>query len=397
MLQVFQGIAKPRPGLDALLDVVASLQGAPVPASILESEILSRRLQAYKKSDLDTLIAAGEVVWRGVEPLGERDGKIALYLADSALGPPGAAPGELSERSAAVLRVLRERGASFFSPLHEAAGGGYPGETSAALWELVFLGHVTNDGFGALRAFVGGARRTVRFRSRRHLPPESQGRWSLVTLAASSPTEQLKSLAEQLLSRYGLVTREVVRSEGVAGGFTALYPVFRALEEAGRIRRGLFVAGLGAAQFALPSALETLRSLRQPGEIPLGVCLAAADPANPYGTFFKWPAGAEGLGRFVGASVVLVDGTLAAYFRRGSAELQVFEDDEPRLGAVAEALRAAADADVAFGAKRGLLIGTINDQDATRHPLARFLSEKGFQHGARGYYRSRAGLVPAGA
>ena len=78
----WQGVVQPRRGLDALLDVIENLQGTPLPASLLETEILPARIAGYKPADLDTLVAAGEVVWAGLEPLGERDGRVGLYLAE---------------------------------------------------------------------------------------------------------------------------------------------------------------------------------------------------------------------------------------------------------------------------------------------------------------------------
>src|SRR4029079_9758854 len=95
----WQGLVRRRIGLDALLDVVENLQGAPLPASILESEILSARLDRYAPADLDALAGAREIVWRGIEPIGDRDGRVALYLTDhlSRLWRP-APPADLSER-----------------------------------------------------------------------------------------------------------------------------------------------------------------------------------------------------------------------------------------------------------------------------------------------------------
>jgi ATP-dependent Lhr-like helicase len=158
MLTRWQGIVQPRRGLDALLDAIESLQGAPLPASILETKILPARIAGYRASDLDTLIAAGEVVWVGLDSLGERDGRIALYLAEQlpALWPTQAGREqrtESNEREAAIVEYLRARGASFFQELHEGVGGGYPGETLDALWRLVWRGMVTNDGMAALRAY----------------------------------------------------------------------------------------------------------------------------------------------------------------------------------------------------------------------------------------------------
>src|SRR6185369_1580344 len=83
-----------------------------------------------------------------------------------------------------------------------------------------------------------------------------------------------------------------VAAENVPGGFGLLYPVLKALEENGRVRRGYFVAGLGATQFALPGALDLLRSMRDTPEEPEIAVMSATDPANPYGATLKWPASA---------------------------------------------------------------------------------------------------------
>jgi ATP-dependent Lhr-like helicase len=171
------------------------LQGAPLPASLLEASILPARIAEYAPAGLDTLIAAGEVAWAGVEPMGERDGRIALFLADKlpllAQHRPLVEP--LTEREEKLIAVLESTGASFFDPLHQALGGGYPGETIEALWSLVWRGLITNDSLHALRAYIARPesartpRRTqtgVVFRSRRTTPPTAQGRWSLLPLRA---------------------------------------------------------------------------------------------------------------------------------------------------------------------------------------------------------------------
>ncbi|HXJ92962.1 MAG TPA: DEAD/DEAH box helicase [Terriglobia bacterium] len=443
LLTHWQGIVKPRAGLDALLDAVESLEGAPLVASVLESEVLPARVRGYRADDLDALLAAGEVVWCGVEALGDRDGRVALYLADhlaalwkSRAGTSDSGLGARDEAESAelrpklrthlVLEFLRENGASFFPAIHAAAGGGYPGETLRALWELVWQGAVSNDAFGALRAFVDRGKRRLahpvpQYRSRlagqaaQSVPARGQGRWSLLesrlAFASGPPatsTDRATALVRTLLRRYGVLLREAAAAETVPGGFSAVYPVLKAMEESARVRRGMFVAGLGATQFAEPAALELLRSLaREPQgtEAPEVLELAATDPANPWGALLKWPASEASLSRTAGASVILVNGALAAYLRRGNDELQVFlPESEPGRShtarAIAGALRRRAEREQALAAadrerslardrRRGLLIGKVNGVTASTHPLAHFLSEAGFALGALGYHFPR--------
>ncbi len=408
----WQGVVQPRRGLDALLDVIENLQGAPIPASMLESEVLPARLYGYRSADLDTLIAAGEVVWCGLEPIGERDGRVALYLSEKLplLWPVGrpitAEPSPTTERESKIVDYLRARGASFFQDIHEATGGGYPGETLDSIWNLVWRGLLTNDALHALRAYgerttsdrgrnAKPARRVhnqTGFRSRRTTPPTAQGRWSLneVAFAADrSATEWSHAIAHQLLTRYGVVFRETAHAEGLPGGFSAIYDVMKALEESGRVRRGYFAADLGAVQFAMPAAVDLLRSLRVPrdGEKSETLMLAATDPANPYGSLLKWPTGGDAtssLTRSVGARVVLSDGVLLAYLRRGNPSLQVFlPDDEP---ARSQASRALAEflVDRAQG-EGGMLVTSINGVAVAESFMARTLLESGFVAAPMGF------------
>jgi ATP-dependent Lhr-like helicase len=431
----WQGVLQPRRGLDALLDAIENLQGAPLPASIIETSILPARLANYSSSDLDTLIAAGEVVWCGIEALGERDGRIALYLSDnlSTLLPPQfAAPGAenpLTEREHALLKELERGGAAFFAQLHEAVGGGYPGESLDALWSLVWRGLATNDTFHALRAYTAKpssakpAKRqhnVASFRSRRTTPPTAQGRWSLVPRANTAPGPQQQTswshaFALQLLNRYGIVTRESVAQENLVGGFSAIYDVLKGLEESGRIRRGYFVDGLGATQFSLPAAVDLLRSLRnnpQP-ERPELVTMAATDPANPYGSVLRWPSvseaaedseqSARSMSRSVGANVVLRNGELIAYLRRNNPNVQVFlPAEEPDRSHAAQDLASF----LAANGQRemrlnpadhrgGMLITTINGQPAYEHLLSGYLQDAGFRAAPLGLNLRRI-LQPVG-
>jgi ATP-dependent Lhr-like helicase len=410
LVTTWQGTVRRRVGLDALLDVFENLEGAPVPASILESEILPARIDGYLPTDLDALAAAGEVVWRGVEPIGDRDGRVAIYLTDhlSRLWRPPA-PGDFPAREKAILEHLKNAGASFFTAIHDACGGGYPGETVGALWDLAWKGVITNDTFHALRAFTRAPERRSRkdarhpeaFRSRRVAPPAAEGRWSLLAERVpvrASDTQWSTAIAQQLLARYGVITREVAAAEGIAGGFGAIYDVLKALEDAGRVRRGYFVGGVAATQFALPAALELLRSLRDAPDEPEVVTLAATDPANPYGTTLRWPdapQGEESAGRAptrtIGALVVLLNGALTAYVPRGARQIAVFlPEDEPARSTTARGLSRAL-ADQARDEQRGLFIAEINGHDPAIHPLAPFLIEAGFHPSPMGFQMRRAG------
>jgi ATP-dependent Lhr-like helicase len=430
----WQGLLMPhRTGhgnLDGLLDVIESLQGAPLPASLMESAILPARIAEYAPAGLDTLIAAGEVAWAGVEPMGERDGRIALFIADKlpllAQQRPLVEP--LTEREEKLIAVLESTGASFFDPLHQALGGGYPGETIEALWSLVWRGLITNDSLHALRAYIARPesarvpRRTqtgVVFRSRRTTPPTAQGRWSLLPLrsrkaneAGPTTTEASHALALQLLNRYGVLLREQVAAENVPGGFSAVYDVLKALEESGRIRRGYFVAGLGATQFALPAAVDLLRQLRTapPEEKPEFVQLAATDPANPYGSVLRWPdlpvteedaeSAPRVLTRAAYAEVILRNGQLVAWLRRGNPNLLVFlPAEEPERSQVASGLAhflcARGQEGLRGASHLGVLITTINGQQVAAHPMARFLMDAGFHPGPLGMHLRRIPMALA--
>ncbi|MBE2248141.1 MAG: DEAD/DEAH box helicase [Myxococcus sp.] len=410
MLLSWQGVSSKRTGPDALLDCVEKLQGLPLPASMLEREVLSARLAQYLPSDLDALAAAGEVVWVGVEPLGERDGKVALYLTDhlpSLYRAPTVDVAALPERERRLFEHLTAHGASFFPALQQAAGGGFPQETVDALWALVWKGQVTNDGFFALRAATRPLEPHASFRSRRAgTPPSVEGRWSLVAsrfvAPAASPTQWAHATAHQLLSRYGVVTREVALAEEVPGGFTTLHDLFRALEESGRVRRGYFVTGVSAMQFALPPVLDLLRAARsQPARAPLEVLdLSALDPANPYGALLPWPAIVEPRAdkrlvpmRMTGARVLLVNGALGAWLSRGGRSALVWlPDAEPERTRFADALaaRLSALARRALERREGLLLEEVNGAPAHESAMAGALERAGFARTSSGFQMRRA-------
>jgi ATP-dependent Lhr-like helicase len=407
----WHGIGSGRQGLEAVLDAIEQLQGAALAASTLERDILPARVADYQPAMLDSLMAAGEIVWIGVEPLGERDGRIALYLTDAfrRLRQPRGGDRDgvpLSERAQAIITYLDQHGASFFTAVRDGTGGGFPRETVDALWELVWRGLVTNDTLHPLRAFARGeesrsittiSTQGAPFRSRRLTPPAAEGRWSLVRSPRPSRTAQTEwaaALAQQLLTRHGIVTRETAMAEDISGGFSSVYQVLKAMDDAGKIRRGYFVAGLGGAQFAQPAALDLLRSHRDTPETPRTVVIAATDPANPYGSSLPWPQiptgdrdAGRGATRSVGALVVLVDGQAAAYLRRSERELLVFEGEAEPLRS--RLLRETARALIRHAARsepgrRGMLISEINGVRATAHAAARPFVESGFLATAMG-------------
>jgi ATP-dependent helicase Lhr and Lhr-like helicase len=294
-----------------------------------------------------------------------------------------------------------------------------------ALWDLAWAGAVTNDAFAPLRAprlalaggrrgagagdrgagaaglAVGGrptlaaARRAPlagRFSTRRRAggaPAHPPGRWSLTAplfaaAEGADPVVRRRALAELLLERHGILTRELVLAAGVPGGFAALYPELCRLETLGVARRGYFVEGLGGAQFALPGAVERLRAQpREPGAQTL--VLAATDPAQPYGAALPWPR--RGPARVPGAVVVLVDAAPVLYLERGGRGLRSLADVTPGAGPADGRLHAALDA-LAEHARAGRLEGRIALERVDGEPVLgtvweAALAQVGFRAGPR--------------
>ena len=314
-----------------LREALVPLQALPLPVALWESDVLPRRVPAYRAAELDALCASGEVVW-----VGAGLDRVAVYFREDAplLGAPAAEAPPEGVAHVAVRNALAG-GALFWADL-VAATGLDDAEALAALWDLVWAGEVTNDSWAPLRASrryeaPRPERRARRFsRARANVASPTQGRWSLASpLFASSDSEtrslDRRALAELLLERQGIVTRDGVRAEGIRGGYGAVYGELRTLETLGVARRGYFVEGLGGAQFASPGAVERLRELRDRArsqDAPDALVLAAADPAQPYGAALPWPrrAGARAA-RVAGAWVVLLDGEAALYVERGGRSL----------------------------------------------------------------------------
>ncbi len=387
-------------GIDGLVRVIEQLQGAPLAASILENQIMPARLSDYSPAALDQLGSAGEVLWTGAGAIGTHDGWIVLAQADcAALLLPEPIEVERSALADKVLAALDERGASFFRQISEAVGGPDDAALLLAIWELVWSGHVTNDTLAPLRALLrtkplkkkrqSGGR--VRQRGPSRLGPMSgAGRWSVRPLRSQDATRRRHAVAEQLLVRHGVVTRGAITVERIGGGFSAVYPLLTALEERGSCRRGYFVEGLGGAQFALPGAVDRMRTLAADKDsMRRCVVLAATDPANPYGAALAWPQrGAEGThraGRKAGSVVVLVGGHLALYVERGGRTMLSYPNenatgDDSLLPAI-EALAAAA--------RKGFLgrfeVELFDGEPVAGTSIAEALEQAGFVQTYRGY------------
>jgi ATP-dependent Lhr-like helicase len=437
-LPAWQGIDRhqsPGAGVDRLREVLVPLQGLALPVEIWERDVLPRRAGAYSPAWLDVLCASGELVWIGAGPLG-RSGRVALYFREDAplLGPPAVAGrGSVTPPGAPEHELLRARlrsGSCFFTDL--LAELDFPPQAlREALFDLVWAGEVTNDAWAPLRqphlspvqaraSGRAGSAMPGRFGARRARaggrgsahPP---GRWSLAEpvfrdgARESSDPEHRRALAELLLERYGIVTREQVLAERVEGGFAALYETFCNLETLGVCRRGYFVEGLGGAQFALPGALERLRSQRPDpppapraprsdrplvalaGERPDGghppaLVLAAADPAQPYGAALSWPEpvreGARRPARVPGAYVVLVAGAPVLYVERGGRGLTVLISAEPGEERARVALHALAQA-VRSGRIGRLALERIDGEPAIGSQWETLLADFGFRSGPR--------------
>lgn len=399
------------PTADDVLSVVEQLAGAPLPASAVESLILPSRLPGYYPALLDELTTAGEVTWAGCGSLAGGDGWVALAPSDVAdlLLPEIEENAPTSPLHEAILSTL-EGGALFFRQLVDRVTmlvdkAPNDGDVVAALWDLVWAGHVTGDTLGPLRALVSGRGaahkprqsaprgRYARMRAGRPAmpsrsgPPTVAGRWGLTPLRESDPTRRTYARTEAFLERHGVLTRGALETERVSGGFSGIYKVLRGMEDSGQVIRGYVVEGLGAAQFAARGAVDRLRALSDTagGRRRVdAVVLAATDPAQPYGAALAWPAAVgdtkHRAARKAGALVVLADGLPVLYVERGGKSLLSFTEDDEALRAAAHALSRA----VREGWLGQLAVQRADGEHALTSALADVLRDAGFRATPKG-------------
>lgn len=420
-------------------EVITQLAGYPAPASAWESYILPARISGYRPGMLDELITSGEVLIVGCGALTGYDGWIALAPADDAELLSASSTAEASppsELAARILDVLSSGGAWFPDAISAQLEGITADDAREALWDLFWAGHVHPDSFAPLRSRLQGgstAHRTSRRPTRRRTASRrmalresvraargdtpssvgssagSGGRWALVPDMASSPTELAHARAEVLLDRYGVLTRGSVVAEQTPGGFSGVYKVLAAAEEAGRIRRGYFIEQLGAAQFTTSATIDRLREINdalEEGRRGEPYALAAADPANPFGAALDWPApvepssaeaGGTGAslaqvnarpGRKAGAVVVISGGQLLVYMERGGRTMLIFTENNEVLDQAAHALVARLES---AGSPR-LAVERINGEAALNHRFADSLKTAGFHSAPSGLRFSPRGV-----
>ncbi|OUC78576.1 ATP-dependent helicase [Gordonia lacunae] len=406
-------------GVDGVATVIDQLAGFPLPASAWESLVLPARVSDYAPPMLDELLSAGEVIWSGHGRIGNSDGWVALHPADVAvLTLPDADEIDTSPVHDGVTTALGPGGALRFPQIAADISTGTTtpaADIETALWDLVWAGHVSNDSFAPVRALLQPRRnpstprsapahrargRAPRLRagrlSARYLTehstsppvsPTASGRWFALDHPPTEPTIATQGLCDQLLTRYGVITRGSVVSEEVTGGFARVYKALTVFEDNGHVRRGYYVDGLGGAQFASPATVDELRRHALPDRKPPreATVLAATDPANPFGAALEWPPSRDTEaghrpGRKPGALVVLVDGELVCFVERGGKTLLTFSDSIPRLESAAGALVA----QVRRGRISRLTIDHIDSEPVRATDFGKVLVEAGFSTTPRG-------------
>ena len=412
-------------GVDGVATVIDQLAGYPLPASSWESLVLPSRVSDYTPAMLDELLSSGEVLWSGHGRIGGSDGWVSLHPFDVApLTLPEPIDIDVTEVHHGIIELLGRGGALRFAQISEGSQSSNTDGLSAkaptaeeletALWDLVWAGRIANDSFAPLRALTHprrtsaqrsstpshrGRGRAPRLRpyrlstqylagqaATRHGAPTTAGRWFLPERPAIEPTVRTQALCDQLLARYGVVTRGSVMGEDVVGGFARVYKALNVFEDSGHVRRGYYVDGLGGAQFAAPATVDELREQIIPDgrETHDSVVLAATDPANPYGAALDWPASISDAGhrpgRKPGALVVLVDGAITLFVERGGKTLLSFTDDDAALASAAVALAEV----VRSGRVSRLNVDQVDGATVLGSTIGRHLVDAGFATTPRG-------------
>ncbi|POT57494.1 ATP-dependent helicase [Citrobacter amalonaticus] len=407
-------------GNDGVTRIIEQLAGLSLPASLWESQIFPARVRDYSPEMLDELLATGEVIWSGQKKRGDDDGLVALHLREylaETLSPAEDDDTALSETQRKILSVLSNGGAWFaqqlsallVSPGTESVDDELvsPAALQDALWGLVWKGYITTDIWAPLRGLSRSAatrqqpRRSSRMRRGRPVftsrsafvaasvsynTPALAGRWSLLRSETLNDTERMLACAENMLDRYGIISRQAVVAENVPGGFPAMQTLCRGMEDSGRILRGRFVEGMGGAQFAERLTIDRLRDLAAPvadSQAFTAVALSAIDPANAWGQLLPWPPHPASLipTRRSGAFVVISGGELVLYLAQGGKKMIVWTDNDVMpppdvFRALTTALRREP--------KLRFTLSEINDKPVRQTRLFTLLREAGFSSSPQG-------------
>lgn len=430
--------------LDALAQTISQFEGVALPARSWEASVFPSRVTGYKASMLDELLQDGEVIWiGGTDATGVRT--VTFYPADSPFAPAVLdmaddsfsymvdEPADDGEPSGLRHMLSQELGAQPFMPFStlrvcvEARMGSavLECELADALVEALWEGGACVDSFAIVRSdefdsakldgnaaptaprrvrsrrngsryssSASAARRDARARaiSRAGAQDALSGNWSVPMFAPKDPTLSAMEATESLLERYGVVTSAIALKMGPKGGLSAIYPVLRAMEDAGNLLRGMFVEGLGPAQFADKYTIDDLRKGRDEGGATSEVRVVQADdPANLYGAALSWPVreNASSPKRVIGAYVVFVDGHLTLYSAPNMKWLLAYSTDdaviEKAVRALTNVFTATIKREGSAGQKRKLVVETVNGDPVLDTPFGEMLQRCGLIRDMRGY------------
>ena len=304
-------------GEEGVFETLRQLEGFEAPAIEWERTLLPARVANYDPRWLDALCLSGAVGWGRISPhpawsagdgaaprrvIPTNTAPVTFYIRDTADWLPHALAQQcveeaklaaaLSPEALQLRTLLQQRGACFANDIQRILNLTRQ-QTQHALWDLATAGLAAADGFDQLRAMMDPRRKSAVAETHgRRSTRSSAGRWSLLCEelhAASSAIEQarrtdqaLESAARMLLTRYGVLFRDVLVRESNAPKWRDLLNILRRLEARGEVRGGRFLSGFGGEQYALPEAVESLRAARA-HDCSAIIRVAAADPVNLIG------------------------------------------------------------------------------------------------------------------